>query len=93
MLLCLRGSAVVGTPAAASCRIVSKHKLPCAVARLRCGRLHLSSTVTVAGFCASAFGSSTPDSTNMRHFGGGSCLAAASLAAEELDRISVVGGC
>jgi len=38
-------------------------------------------------------GNSTPDRMNIKHFGGGSCLAAASFAAELEDGMSVVAGC
>lgn len=81
------------TPVAASCRSVNRHRLPCPVALLRCGRLQASRIVAAAGFISSARGSSTPDRTNRRHFGGGSCRAAASLAGDVLDCTSVVGGC
>lgn len=53
----------------------------------------MSNTVADPGSCVSARGNSTPESTNIRHFGGGSCFAAASLAGDVLDCTSVVEGC
>lgn len=80
-------------PAELESRTVNKHRLPCAVALLRWGRLTVSSTVLVPEGSCCGWGSSTPDSTNIKDLGGGSCLAAASLAADVDDAMSVVAGC